>query len=195
MAALPRSVLVSALGPTAGGHLFAVVHGGTGDRVVVGPRRGSVGAQRALGHGPHPSDAVRAALLGLVDRAGRRMRKAHYAARTVVLRLRFDDYGRATRSRTLIHPTTSGELLAATAVALLDAATPLIRVRGLTLVGVALTELSQDAYLQGTLDLAPDRTGLHTALDAVAARFGTDSVTGAALLRTGAGWAAPVLDQ
>lgn len=194
-AALPRSVLVGVLGPAGGGHLYAVVHGGTGEHVVVGRRRGSVGAQRALGYGPHPPDEVRAALLGLVDRAGRRMRKAHHAARTVVLRLRFDDYGRATRSRSLTHPTTSGELLASTAVGLLDAALPLIRVRGLTLIGVALTELHPDAYLQGTLDLEPDRTGLSVALDAVAARFGADVVTRAALLRSGAGWAAPVVDE
>ena len=123
------------------------------------------------------------------------MRKGHHAARTVVLRLRFDDYGRATRSRTLTHPTTSGELLAVTAVGLLDSVAPLIHERGLTLVGVALTELSQDAYLQGTLDLEPDRSGLHAALDAVAARFGSDSVTRAALLHTGTGWAAPVIDE
>ena len=84
--------------------------------------------------------------------------------------------------------------MAATVVDLLDAAAPLIRERGLTLVGVTLAELSQDAYLQGTLDLEPDRTGLHVALDAVAARFGADSVTRAALLRAGAGWAAPVVD-
>jgi DNA polymerase-4 len=124
------------------------------------------------------------------------MRKGHHAARTVVLRLRFDDYGRATRSRTLAHPTTSGDLLAAAAVELLDAAAPLIRQRGgLTLVGVALTQLSQDVYLQGTLDFQPDRSGLDMALDAVAARFGTDSVTRGALLRTGAGWAMPVIDE
>ena len=122
------------------------------------------------------------------------MRKGHHAARAVVLRLRFDDYGRATRSRTLTQPTTSGELLAATAVELLGVVGPLIRERGLTLVGVALTQLSDDTYVQGTLDLAPDRGGLHVALDAVAARFGSDSVTRAALLRTGAGWAAPVVD-
>ena len=195
VAALPRSVLVGALGPAAGAHLFAVVHGITPERVVVGRGRGSFGAQRALGHGPHRPDDVRAALLGLVDRAGRRMRKRHHAARTVVLRLRFEDYGRATRSRTLTHPTTSGEVLAAAAVELLEAAAPLIRERGgLTLVGVGLTQLSQDAYLQGTLDLEPDRSGLHVALDAVAARFGTDSVTRAALLRTGAGWEMPVID-
>ncbi len=194
VAALPRAVLVGALGPAAGSHLFAVVHGVTPERVVVGRGRGSVGAQRALGHGPHRPEDVRAALLGLVDRAGRRMRKGHHAARTVVLRLRFEDYGRATRSRTLTHPTTSREVLAAAAVDLLDAAGPLIRERGLTLVGVGLTQLSPDAYLQGTLDLAPDRSGLHVALDAVAAKFGTDSVTRAALLRTGAGWEMPVID-
>jgi DNA polymerase-4 len=194
VAALPRSVLVGALGPAAGGHLFAVVHGGTPEHVTVGRGRGSVGAQRAIGHGPHTPDEVRAALLGLVDRAGRRMRKGHNAARAVVLRLRFEDYGRATRSRTLTHPTTSGDLLAGAAVELLDAAGPLIRQRGLTLVGVALTQLSSDAYLQGAFDFEPDRSAVDVALDAVAARFGTDSVTRAALLRTGAGWAAPMID-
>lgn len=195
VAALPRSVLVGALGPAAGGHLFAVVHGSTPERVVVGRRRGSVGAQRALGHGPHAPDRVRAALLGLVDRAGRRMRSGHRTARTVVLRLRFDDYGRATRSRTLSHPTAAGDLLAATAVGLLDAVGPLVRERGLTLIGVAFTELSDDAYVQGTLELEPDRSGLSVALDAVAARFGTGSVVRGALLHGGQGWAVPVIDE
>ena len=99
VALLPQSVLVGALGPAGGRHLYAVVHGHTPAKVVVGGSRGSIGAQRALGHGPHDQAFVRAALLGLVDRVCRRMRKADRIARTVVLRLRFEDYTKATRSR------------------------------------------------------------------------------------------------
>ncbi|MET0788235.1 MAG: DNA polymerase IV [Cellulomonas sp.] len=194
VAALPSSVLVGALGPAAGRHLFAVVHGQTPARVVVGGSRGSIGAQRALGHGPHEVPFVRAALLGLVDRVCRRMRKAHRTTRTVVLRLRFEDYTKATRSRTLAQATDSGEDIAAAALALLASAGPLIRERGLTLVGVALTGLGSDEFVQPALPLDhPDRGGLDHAVDAVALRFGTQAVMRASLLRRGEGIAVPLL--
>src|SRR5688572_26397185 len=109
VALLPQSVLVAALGPAGGRHLYAVVHGHTPAQVVVGRSRGSIGAQRALGHGPHDQAFVRAALLGLVDRVCRRMRKADRIARTVVLRLRFEDYTKATRSRSFAAATDSSE--------------------------------------------------------------------------------------
>ena len=66
-----------------------------------GRRRGSIGAQRALGLRPKPQAEIDAALLGLVDRVTRRLRAAERIGRTVVLRLRFDDFSRATRSHTL----------------------------------------------------------------------------------------------
>jgi DNA polymerase-4 len=194
IAALPSSVLVGALGPAAGRHLYAVVHGHTPARVVVGKSRGSIGAQRAIGHGPHAPEFVRAALLGLVDRVCRRLRKANRVARTVVLRLRFEDYTKATRSRTFAFATDSGELIAAAAVALLAAAAPLVRERGITLVGVALGGLESDAFVQPELLLdGPDRGGLDAAVDAVAVRFGTQAVVRASLLRRGEGLAVPLL--
>lgn len=194
VAALPQSVLVGTLGPAAGRHLHAVVHGRTPDRVVTGRPRGSIGAQRALGHGPHDEAFVRAALLGLVDRVCRRLRAAHRTTSTVVLRLRFEDYTKATRSRSFVRPTASGEEVARAAVRLLDEAAPLIRERGLTLVGTALTGLGSDAFVQLTLPLDhPDRTGLDSAVDAVAQRFGKRSVTRASLLRSGEGIAVPLL--
>ncbi len=194
VAALPQQVLVGLLGPAAGHHLFAVVHGRTSEHVVTGRSRGSVGAQRALGRGPHAPAFVRAALLGLVDRVCRRLRTGHRTARTVTLRLRFEDYTRATRSHSFRHATGSGEDVAAAAVRLLDAAGPLITERGLTLVGVALSGLESDAVVQPTLELdAVDRTRLDSAVDAVAARFGTRAVTRASLLRSGEGIAVPLL--
>ncbi|RMI08713.1 DNA polymerase IV [Cellulomonas triticagri] len=194
VAALPREVLVAALGPAMGRHLHAVVHGRTPERVQTGRRRSSVGAQRALGPGPHRPEQVHAALLGLVDRVARRLRGAHRTARTVVLRLRFADYTRATRSRTLPHATASGDLLAATAAALLAEAAPLVRERGITLVGVALTGLEADTWVQPQLDLdGPDRSGLDAAVDAVAEQFGTGALVRGTLLRTGSGLEVPRL--
>ena len=171
-----------------------MVHGHTPARVVVGKSRGSIGAQRAIGHGPHAPEFVRAALLGLVDRVCRRLRKAHRVARTVVLRLRFEDYTKATRSRSFAFATDSGEQIAAAAVALLAAAGPLVRERGITLVGVALGGLESDAFVQPELLLGGvDRGGIDAAVDAVAVRFGTQAVVRGSLLRRGEGLAVPLL--
>ncbi|TQL01064.1 DNA polymerase IV [Cellulomonas sp. SLBN-39] len=192
VAALPEHVLVGVLGPAAGRHLHAVVHGRTPERVVTDRTRTSVGAQRALGPGPHTPDDVRAALQGLVDRVCRRLRAGHRTARTVVLRLRFADYTRATRSHSLPHATASGADLGAVALRLLADAAPLVAERGLTLVGVSVTQLGSDAAVQPTLALTgPDRDGLDGAVDAVAARFGSGTLTRASLLRVGEGFAAP----
>jgi DNA polymerase-4 len=194
VASLPESVLAGALGRAAGRHLFAVVHGRTPEHVVTGRSRGSIGAQRAVGRGPHSPEFVRAALLGLVDRVCRRMRKAHRTAGTVVLRLRFDDYTRATRSRSFLHNTASGADIGAAAVALLDAAEPLIRERGITLVGVALTRLGSDAVVQPVLPLdGPDLGQLDVAVDAVSERFGKGALVRGSLLRAGEGFSVPQL--
>ncbi|MFC8192865.1 DNA polymerase IV [Cellulomonas sp. NPDC057328] len=194
VAALPEHVLVGVLGPAAGRHLHAVVHGRTPEHVVTDRRRSSVGAQRALGPGPHAPADVRSALLGLVDRVARRLRAGHRTARTVVLRLRFADYTRATRSHTLAHATDSGERLAAAATALLEDAAPLVRERGITLVGVSLTNLGSDDAVQDVLPLEhADRSPLDAAADAVAQRFGSGTVVRASLLRTGEGFAVPQL--
>ncbi|WP_205687467.1 DNA polymerase IV [Cellulomonas endophytica] len=196
VASLPVGVLAGILGPAAGRHLHAVVHGRTPERVVVDRRRSSVGAQRALGRGPHAPADVRAALLGLVDRVGRRLRAGHRTAGTVVLRLRFADYTAATRSRTLPQATASTPELGAAATALLDAAGPLVAARGLTLVGVALTGLAPDTWVQPALPLGgPDAAGLDGALDAVRDRFGAAGVTRASLLHRGEGMAVPLLPE
>ncbi|GIG28983.1 DNA polymerase IV [Cellulomonas marina] len=196
VAALPVGVLVGLLGPAAGAHLHAVVHGRTPVRVVTDRARGSIGAQRAIGRGPHEDAFVRAALQGLVDRVCRRLRAARSTARTVVLRLRFGDYTKATRSRSLPQATASTADVAAAALRLLDEAGPLVRERGITLVGVALTGLGSDAYLQPALALdGPDRTGVDAALDAVAERFGSGTVLRGSLLRRGEGFEAPLPDE
>ena len=148
-------------------------------------RRGrrSFGSQRALGRSGIPADELDAVLAALVDRVTRRMRRSHQAGRTVVLRLRFDDFTRATRSRTLPRPTAATEPVLATVRALLAAARPIIDGRGLTLVGVTVGSLGPDRESQLTLALdRSDSAALDAALDDVRERFGPQAVTRARLV-------------
>src|SRR6266540_665055 len=102
---LDQDELVSMLGRGTGRHLYALAHNRDPRPVKVGRRRGSIGSQCALGRSPKSPESMYATLAALVDRVTRRMRTAGRAGRTVVLRLRFDDFSRATRSYTLPHAT------------------------------------------------------------------------------------------
>ena len=106
--------------------------------------------------------------------------KARRVCRTVVLRLRFSDFSRATRSHTLLEATDRTEAVLLTARALLAAAQPTLEERGITLVGVALSNLEEAGAGQLALD---DRTAtLDSTLDRLRERFGTHAITRAVLL-------------
>jgi DNA polymerase IV len=183
VASVSSPALVAMLGPAAGRHLHALAHNRDPRHVVVGQRRGSIGSQRALGRSTRSREGIDAALLGLVDRVTRRMRKAHRVGRTVVLRLRFGDFSRATRSYTLPEPTAHTQSVIATSRWLLAAAMPEIERKGLTLVGVAVGNLSNDRPLQlGLAAEGADKGALDAALDDLRERFGSDAITRAVLL-------------
>ncbi|GGQ56105.1 DNA polymerase IV [Couchioplanes caeruleus subsp. azureus] len=183
VARIGEAALVAILGAHAGRHLHALAHNRDPRRVRVGHRRGSIGSQCALGRRPRPFAELDATLAALVDRVTRRMRAAGRAGRTVTLRLRFGDFSRATRSRSLLKATMQTRAILETARALLAAARPLIEERGITLVGVAVGNLDSDGAVQLELPFEdPHDDGLDTALDAVRDRFGSGSVTRAASL-------------
>jgi DNA polymerase-4 len=133
---------------------------------------------------------VDATLVGIVDRIARRLRSAGRVGRTVVLRLRFGDFERATRSHTLPFPTASTAVILVTARALLAAATPQIERRGITLIGCSVAMLADDSTRQ--LLLGPDEA-LDAAVDAVRDRFGSTAIMRAVLLGRDAGWTMPML--
>src|SRR5437868_2823831 len=124
VASLDEAELVRLLGRAAGRHLHALAHNRDPRPVQTGRRRGSIGAQRALGRSPKSRAEIDASLIGLVDRVTRRMRTAGRAGRTVVLRLRFADFSRATRSLTLPRATQQTATVLATARGLLAASMP-----------------------------------------------------------------------
>jgi DNA polymerase IV len=190
LAALSETTLIAIVGRAAGRHLHALAHNRDFRRVEAGRRRGSIGSQRALGRGRHSPETVDATLVGIVDRIARRLRSAGRVGRTVVLRLRFGDFERATRSHTLPFPTASTAAILVTARALLATATPQIERRGITLIGCSVAMLSDDSTRQ--LLLGPDEA-LDAAVDAVRERFGSTAITRAVLLGRDAGWSMPML--
>jgi DNA polymerase-4 len=194
VAALAESTLVAMLGRAAGRQLHALAHNRDPRRVRVGVRRGSIGGQRAIGRGPHTDAELDSTLVALMDRITRRMRRAQRVARTVVLRLRFADFTRATRSHTISEATAQTRPLLGVARELLAEARPLIRERGITLLGISLTNLLNADEVQLALPL--DRhmpTALDIALDSVRDRYGSDAIVRAVLLHRDPGIAMPQL--
>jgi DNA polymerase IV len=196
VAQLAETALVSILGRASGRHLHALAHNRDPRPVQVGRRRRSIGAQRALGRTPRSPDALDAIVLALVDRLARRLRAARRVCRTVVLRLRFDDFSRATRSHTLSEATAQTQTILATARGLLSTATPMIERQGLTLVGVSLANLHDDGAIQLALPFDRQRAGagaLDATLDDLRDRFGSAAVTRAVLLGRDQGQSVPLL--
>lgn len=182
VAGLPESRLVELVGRAAGRKLHALAHNRDPRPVKRTPRRRSVGSQCAIGARRFEPEALDATVLALVDRVTRRMRAKGRSGRTVVLRMRFGDFGRATRSHTLPAPTSATSAVLAEMRTLLAAEQALIEQRGLTMVGVTVSNLQAGSrQLQLPLD---ERQGdvLDHVLDEVRDRFGSTAVTRASLL-------------
>jgi len=194
VASVDEEALVTMLGRAAGRQLHALSHNRDPRPVRVGRRRGSIGSQRALGLSRSRRPPVDSVVIGLVERVTRRMRKAGRTGRTVVLRLRFDDFSRATRSYTLPRATSETESILTTTRWLLMRALPRIQRDGLTLVGISVANLEDASALQLSLPLDPRLGGaLDAALDEIRARFGADAITRAVLLGRDPGLLVPLL--
>jgi DNA polymerase IV len=200
VALLGESHLVAILGPGAGRHLHALAHNRDPRPVETGKRRGSIGSQSAMGRGPKDHDTIEALLLGIVDRVTRRMRGADRVGRTVTLRFRYDDFMRATRARTLAHPTAATGAIGEVALSVLRAERPVIDERGLTLLGLSVGNLAttrrdpeQLLLPFGRKDPALPGCGLDDTVDALRERFGHRVLTRASLLGRSAGFEVPKL--
>lgn len=192
VAALDESVLVAMLGRASGRHLHALAHNRDPRPVQTGRRRGSIGSQRALGRRPRPPEEIAASLIAIVDRVARRLRAAKRVCRTVTIRLRFADFSRATRSHTLPEPTANTETILLCASGLLRAARPVIDARGLTLIGLSLSNLADEGAYQLVLPFGRARD-LDAALDRVRDRFGSSAITRGVLVGRDPGISVPML--
>jgi DNA polymerase-4 len=192
VAALSQASLVELLGRASGRHLHALAHNRDPRPVERRRRRRSIGAQRALGRRRRSPRELATALTALVERVTRRLRTAQRLCRTIVLRMRFDDFDRATRSHTLLEPTARTGTILRTALGLLRASMPMIERRGITLIGIALANLIDRGPIQ--LILPFDRIGdLEATLDSVRDRFGTSAITRGVLVGQDTGQWVPLL--
>jgi DNA polymerase-4 len=196
LAELGEDELVGILGRASGRHVHALANNRDPRQVDrVRRRRRSMGAQRALGRKmPRSHGALDTVMVGLMDKLTQRMRGAHRVCRTVVLRLRFGDFTRATRSQTIPEATAETQILLATARELLDGAMPLIEEQGITLLGLTLTNLVDDAAVQLALPIERQKARvLDATIDDVRERFGNDAITRAVLVGRDQGFSMPGL--
>ncbi|BBX05362.1 DNA polymerase IV [Mycolicibacterium aichiense] len=185
VAELGESMLASMVGPAMGRQLYSLSRNIDRRRVDTGRRRRSVGAQRALGRRRITPAELDTVVIGLVERITRRMRSAQRTGRTVVLRLRFDDFTRVTRSHTMARATGSTAPILAAARDLVAAAEPLIAERGITLIGFAVSNIDPDGAQQLELPLDGGRVetlDLDAAVDRVRRRYGNAVLTRGVLI-------------
>jgi DNA polymerase-4 len=183
LASVPESDLETVLGAAAARQLHALANNNDPRPVRRRPRRRSIGSQHAFGLRRATPGEIESDLLAIVDRVTRRLRAARRVGRTVVLRLRFGDYSRATRSHTLRHPTAQSRVVLDAARSLLAGAQPLIERRGLTLIGISIANLENDLPLQLCLPFDTDNAELlDAALDEIRTRYGPTAITRGILL-------------
>lgn len=195
VASCPPAQLVTAVGRSAA-HLQALARGEDARRVVPDRTRHRRGAERTLATNIEGPDAVRRALLPLVDEVAAGLRRHGLRAGGVQLKVKYADFQQVTRESTLPAPTNQADGL------LLGLERLMARValdRSIRLVGLAAYDLrEEDAPRQLTLfgdTRAPatdadtshpaprDRAELSRTLDAVEERFGQGSVQRGSALR------------
>jgi DNA polymerase-4 len=171
-----ESELVQLLGQGAGRHLHALAHNRDPRPVQTGQRRGSMGAQHAIGRGDHSSGDLDLALLALVDRVTSRMRAAGRTGSTVTIRLRFGDYTRSTSSHTLSRPTAHNATVLETARTLLASRAGVIKEKGITLIGVSVGSLDDEPeQLALPLDVTSG-SEIDSVIDAVRDKYGSKAL-------------------
>lgn len=196
LAELEAATAERMLGRAVGAHLHALARLRDPRPVDTTRRRGSIGSQRALGTRERSAEELELILTQIVDRLARRLRDGGRVCRTVVLRLRFGDFAKVTRSRSLGSPTDRTAILLTVAQALLAAAQTEIAERGITLIGVSLSHLDHADRVQPELPIDwGDEPRLDSVLDTLRDRFGAASVSRAALLGRDPGWSSPILPE
>ncbi|MEE8406105.1 MAG: DNA polymerase IV [Acidimicrobiia bacterium] len=188
LAEVDSSALAPVLGPGTSGALRALSRNQDPRPVRGGRRAGSVGSQQALGRGLRDLDEMSVIVLGLADRIGRRLRAKDRSGSTLSVRVRFPGPRPVSRSHTLSSPTSSTAALANLGTELVRRALEIAEGDPVTLIGLSVSNLTTDRYLQLELDIddgdvlragsAEDlrRRSIDESVDAVRERFGRELV-------------------
>lgn len=194
IAALDVDTLCTILGKAQGKRLHALSNNIDQRRVAPRQTRKSIGAQRAISKQPRTQAELETIVDSLVDRVTPRLRRAGRSARTVVLSIRFGNFTRITRSRTLPAPTTASDEFRSALHSLLAPEIDQIHELGITLIGIALANLDDGAQLELGFD-GPGAHEIDATVDAVKERFGKDAIRRGAMVGKDQGFAAPQVED
>jgi DNA polymerase-4 len=178
-------VLGRALGPAVAHKLHQLAHGRDERPVTPRSAEASIGAEETFAVDLVDPAEVQRALLELSGKAARRVRRAGLSGRTVVLKVRFDDFSTVTRSETLDAATDQDRVVYAAANRgwrRLDSGRRRIRLLGVRLEGLVRTDSVSEQLLLGDDADRPGWRAAQGAVDAIAERFGPAAPRPATLL-------------
>jgi DNA polymerase-4 len=181
VADVPLDALTRALGPAPAARLHDLANGRDPRTVSTEREEKSIGHETTFEHDVTDETVVHRALLALAEGVAVRLRRAGVQARTVSIKLRFEDFTTISRSRTLAEPTDLAKRIYDEARALYDAASQ--NGRPVRLIGVRGEQLTGAVASLGLWDEDEAWRDAEYALDAVAGKFGPGAVRPAALLR------------
>jgi len=175
-----------------GRRFYSLAHGEDARDVAASQRAHSIGSDRTLARDVHRRADIVLHLHRAADEVGRRLRHRGCLAGGVRVKLKTADFRLMSRQRRLLRPTDVAALLHERAVALLDEFDDAGPFRLVGLAAYDLVRCTEAAQLDIFADGARQRR-LETAIDAVSARFGRNTVRRATRLHE-TDYGAPNLD-
>jgi len=140
----------------------------------------SMGHSLTLPKDAYDKEVVKKYLLQLSEKVGRRLRRDGYRGRTITLVLRYADFETVAKQLTQSKFTDDGKLIYKIGCSILDEL--FVARRGIRLVGVTLSNLTQHTKQFDILNEDNRREGLLHALDQINDKFGESTITYAKLL-------------
>jgi DNA polymerase-4 len=185
-AGVGEPVLIAALGASQAGHLLGLALG-IDDRPVEPEREAkSIGHEETFTSNTHLPSEMRTHLVRLSDAVATRLRQASVGARTLTLKVRFDDgFHTITRSTTTSEPTDQAEVIVAMLQPVLDGIDPSPGVRLVGVSGSNLAAVHHQLTFDEVGDLVPEHGSREAALDRIRGRFGVDAIGPASAVRGG----------
>lgn len=109
LAAYPVEVLKSKFGSKYGEQLYKLAKGIDESEVTPESKPKSIGNEITYQEDTGSREQIRKTLFELAEQVGKRLRDENLSARTITLKLRFDDFMTITRSNTIVNSTDLGE--------------------------------------------------------------------------------------
>lgn len=185
IAEMPLDRLQQLFGTAHGTHLHSLAWGRDArEETVRREREKSIGHDHTFFRSVTEPHELKSELLRLAEGVGQRVRKAGLLARTITIKVRYDDFTTLTRSKTLPFATDTTRQLAETSWALLEAMGPQPPVRLLGVTASSLEEPGSSASLFDDADFDDaDWSTAERTVDALRERFGKHAVQPASTLR------------